>query len=268
MHIDRYLERIRARSVDSASLDALRRLHRCHLWTVPFENIDVALGRPIDLSLPALYDKIVRRGRGGFCYELNGLFAWALEQLGFRVSRLAGRVFTDGAPGPPFDHLLLLVELGERWVADVGFGDSFVDPLPLHGSGRARSRFNRAYRLEPSGGEWILWRIARGDAWTPQYSFSLEPHALEEFAPMCHYHQTSPASVFTRKTVCSLATPSGRRTVTNSRLITTDRGRRVERDISGSDEYLAVLREWFGISLPESRDVHKLMGGHGLSKPV
>lgn len=261
MQIDRYLERIRARGVAGPSLDALTRLHRCHLLTVPFENFDITLGRPIDLALPALYDKIVRRRRGGFCYELNGLFAWALEQLGFRVTRLAGRVFKEGEPGPPFDHLLLLVELDQRWIADVGFGDSFVEPLPLDGAGAVRPEQDAGYRVESAGREWVLWRRAPDGSWVAQYSFTLAPHDLDEFTAMCAYHQTSEASTFTRKTVCSLATPTGRRTITNNRLITTDHLRREERDVPSAQEYVALLRTWFGISLPAGTNVHALMRG-------
>lgn len=259
MHIDRYLNRIGVRGADDASLAALIELHRRHLWAVPFENLDIALGRPIDLTLQSLYDKVVGHRRGGFCYELNGLFAWALEQLGFRVSHLAGRVFHDSRPGPPFDHLLLLVELDEPWVADVGFGDSFVDPLRLDARGVVCAQINGGYRLESSGEEWILWRSAPDGTWGPQYSFTLAPRELDEFAGMCRHHQTSPESPFTQKTVCSLATPSGRRTLTNGRLITTDGARREERDITSGFEYMDLLRTAFGIVLPDGTDARELM---------
>jgi arylamine N-acetyltransferase len=99
------------------------------MLTVPFENLDIPLGHPIVLSLPSFYDKIVRRRRGGFCYELNGLFGWLLEQLGFAVLMLSALVFHGVPPGPEFDHLVLLIEMEERLIADVGFGDSFLEPL-------------------------------------------------------------------------------------------------------------------------------------------
>jgi N-hydroxyarylamine O-acetyltransferase len=126
MEVDEYLERISYSGSREPGVETLRQLHRAHMLSVPFENLDILLGYPIELSLPSLYDKIVRRRRGGFCYELNGLFGWLLEQLGFKIAMLSVRVFNGAKPGPEFDHLILLVELDEHMVADVGFGDSFL----------------------------------------------------------------------------------------------------------------------------------------------
>ncbi len=262
MDVHEYLDRLRIREAGSRSPAVLAHLQRQHLWTIPFENLDISLGRVIELDLAAMYDKVVRRGRGGFCYELNGLFAWALEELGFRVSRLSGRVFHGGRPGPAFDHLLLLVELDEAWIADVGFGDSFVDPLPLDDRGTVHVQHGQRYRLEASGDGWILWRGVHDGVWEPQYSFTVVPHQLGDFAVMCRYHQTSPESPFTGRTVCSLATPSGRRTLTNNRFIITDGSRREEREIVSPDEYRELLATFFGILLPEGTDVRRLMGLH------
>jgi len=114
MDTDAYLERIGYTGAREPTAGLIRRLHRAHMLAVPFENLDIQLGRPIELSVPAFYDKIVRRRRGGFCYELNGLFGWLLQQLGIGVTLLSGRVYHQGEPGPDFEHALLLVEAGER----------------------------------------------------------------------------------------------------------------------------------------------------------
>ncbi|MFN8483386.1 MAG: arylamine N-acetyltransferase [Anaerolineae bacterium] len=146
-----YLQRIRytgSRTPDSVTLAAL---HRAHLLAVPFENLDIHLGRPITLDLPSRYAKIVTRRRGGFCYELNGLFAWLLAQLGYDVTLLSAGVYGgDGRPGPEYDHLTLLVRApGDPtpWLADVGFGEGFREPLRLDVAGE-QTRNGRGYRVE------------------------------------------------------------------------------------------------------------------------
>ena len=149
MEINTYLERIGYSGSREPTVETLRQLHRVHMLSVPFENLDIHLGYPIGLSLPSFFDKIVRRRRGGFCYELNGLFGWLLEQLGFKVVMLSVRVFNGTQPGPEFDHLILLIKLEENLIADVGFGDSFLEPLLLDTS-EEDVQFDRSYRLTGS----------------------------------------------------------------------------------------------------------------------
>ncbi len=218
------------------------------MFAVPFENLDIPLGNPIAISLPAFYAKIVARRRGGFCYELNGLFGWLLEQLGFRVTRLSAGVYGDGQPGPEFDHLTLLVETEDRLLADVGFGDSFVEPLRLDGSVAAAGS-GTLYRLTGADSQRVLERQKPGSDWEPQYAFTLQSHHLDEFGPRCHWTQTSPESGFTRKVSCSLATPDGRLTLANRRLITTTGQARTEREVTSMDEYRTLLKTHFGIDV-------------------
>ena len=257
MDIDAYFTRIGYEGSREPTVDTLNQLHRAHLLAVPFENLDIHLGHPIGLSPASFFDKIVRRRRGGFCYELNGLFGWLLEQLGFAVVMLSARVYDGTRPGPEFDHLVLLVEAGEKMIADVGFGDSFLEPLRLdtdvevvqHGS---------AYRLTTSLADQVLERRRDSD-WEPQYVFSLTPRRLMEFSAMCERQQTSPESHFTRQTVCSRATLEGRITLSNSRLITTAGGRRVERDVESVDEYCRLLATHFGMDLADEPRIQRLM---------
>jgi N-hydroxyarylamine O-acetyltransferase len=219
------------------------------MFAVPFENLDIGLGRKILCDENFFLHKIVNEQRGGFCYEMNGAFAALLRTLGFQVTLLSARVSgADGSDGPEYDHMALLVDLGEPWLADVGFGDCFVDPLRLE-PGVEQEQFGRRYRIVASEGGFYLEAYADG-AWKKQYLFTLQPRDLAEFAEMCHYHQTSPDSPFTRKRVCSLATPEGRVTVTGDRLIETRNGVRDERVLQGDAEWRAVLRERFGVNLP------------------
>ena len=265
MEIDAYLQRIEYRGSREPTARTLNELHRAHMFTVPFENLDIRLGHPIILSLPSLYDKIVRRRRGGFCYELNGLFMWLLEQLGFSVVMLSARVFDGPQAGPEFDHLVLLIEGEERLLADVGFGDLFMEPLRF-ADGAQKAQNVGSYRLTGPDSEKVLQRSFASD-WESKYCFSLTPRGLDEFSAMCHYQQTAPESVFTQKVVCSRATPGGRFTLTNNRLITTIGEQSEEHEIAGAEEYRNVLITHFGIELGEGVHLERLMSpGRPLSQ--
>lgn len=244
-----YLDRIGYRGPLSPTAETLRALQVAHLQTVPFENLSIHAGQPILLDDESLFEKVVVRRRGGFCYELNGLFAALLRALGFQVAMIsAGAAKPDGTFGPEFDHMALVVELEERWLADVGFGDSFREPLRLDERSE-QPEGERSFRIdEADGGRLLLLRRnGPGEPWQPQFRFSLQPYEYPDYAGMCRFHQTSPESHFTRRTVCSLATPDGRVTLSGMRLITT-RGRgRQERVVASEEERVALLREMFGV---------------------
>ena len=248
MDIDAYLKRINYYGPRDPGIDTLVRLHKAHLYSVPFENLDIHLGRPIILDEAKIIRKVVEERRGGFCYELNGAFCALLRKLGFEVTMLsAGVIRNDGSFGPPFDHMTLLVQLDDRWLADVGFGDSFCEPLRLDDR-EEQSQSDDVYRIVEDGGRFILQRLERG-SWSPQYRFGLEGHTLADYAEMCLYHQTSPDSTFTQRRTCTRATPQGRVTVTGMRLIETVSGNRREVELEGAGEWRAALREHFGVEL-------------------
>jgi len=244
-----YLARIKYSGGTAPSAETLRALHRAHLFTVPFENLDISLHRPILIDETAILQKIVNLQRGGFCYELNGAFAWLLRALNFQVTLLSARVTkANGDEGPEFDHLTLRVDLDEPWLVDVGFGDSFVEPLLLS-PGLEQIDPAGTFRLAGYADRFRMERAESDSSWKAQYSFSLQSRRLEEFAGMCHYHQTSPASSFTRHCTCSLATPEGRVTLADMKLIVTGRGQRSEKELESEEERLSTLREQFGIRL-------------------
>ena len=249
MDVDLYLRRIGYAGPVTPAADTLRGLQLAHLLAVPFENLSIHAGEPILLDDDSLFDKIVRRRRGGFCYELNGLFAALLRALGFEVSMLsAGVAGDDGGFGPEFDHMALAVGLDRLYLADVGFGDSFREPLLVEERGE-QVQGGEAFRIGAAGGRLVLTRRTGGGHWRPQYRFGLEPHVLADYADMCRYHQTSPASPFTRKRLCSMATPDGRITLSGMTLITTGAGGRDERELRDEREYAGTLREAFGVVL-------------------
>src|SRR6266436_1429478 len=257
MDVQAYLRRIDCQGSLTLGIDLLRSLHRAHLFTVPFENLDIHLGREIVCEESRILHKIVNEKRGGFCYELNGAFAALLRALGFRVTLLSCRVARqDGSYGPEFDHLTLRVDLEESWLADVGFGDCFLEPLRL-GSRLEHEQSGRVYRLTcpmtsaaPTDAVFGLEVMAEG-GWKKEYAFTLQPRELSDFAEMCHYHQTSPESHFTRQRICSLPTPEGRVTLSDKKLIETREGSRQETLLSGDREWRATLFDLFGIVLPE-----------------
>lgn len=250
-----YLRRIDVSGDLEVNASTLQRLHRQHLFHVPFENLDIHLGRPLSLEFPALYEKIVTRRRGGFCYELNGLFAWLLRDLGFEVHLLEARFLERGALGPRFDHMALLVGAGRPWLVDVGFGESFINPLPLD-SEETHDEGGVAYRIVAAGDERsALERRPRGGDWQVQYLFEKRPHELPEFADRCVYHQTSSESHFTQKRLCTMATADGRITLSNLRLIETKADQRSERQLVDDGEWHSTLQALFGVDLAiERRD--------------
>jgi N-hydroxyarylamine O-acetyltransferase len=248
MDVSSYLSRINYSGPRDVSAATLCQLHKAHLLAVPFENLDNHLGRRIVLDDEKVVHKIVEERRGGICYELNGAFCALLRALGFEASMLSAGVARDeGGFDPPFDHLALLVRLEVRWLADVGFGDSFREPLLLDDRGE-QVQGEDAYRLTDADGYVIVER-RKGDEWKPEYRFTLEPHEYSDFADMCHYHQTSPESIFTRRRACSRATEDGRITVSEMRLIITAHGEKQERELVSQDEWKAALREHFGVEL-------------------
>jgi N-hydroxyarylamine O-acetyltransferase len=248
LNVRAYLERINYRGPLTPSAEALRALQVAHLLAVPFENLSIHAAQPIVLETEALFRKIVEERRGGFCYEANGLFAALLRELGFEVRMLsAGVASGEGGFGPDFDHMALMVDLEERWLVDVGFGDSFLEPLLLDERGE-QAQGGRAYRIASEGAHLILMQRDGDGEWKPQYRFTLEPREYADYAEMCRYHQTSPQSHFTRGRICSLATPEGRVTLSEMRLIeTTLEGERRERTLPNEEEYSVALRERFGI---------------------
>lgn len=249
MNVDAYLLRINYHGSLEPTAETLRALQVAHLRTVPFENLSIHASEPIVLEENALFTKIVDRRRGGFCYEANGLFAALLRALGFEVAMLAAGVAKkEGGFGPTFDHMTLMVTLAERWLVDVGFGDSFLEPLLLDARVE-QVQGTSAFRIVDDDDHLILMRRNQDADWQPQYRFTLEPHTFADYEETCHFHQTSPDSHFTKGRICSRATEDGRVSLSEMRLITTKGPdqHRDERTLKDQEEYDRVLRDQFGI---------------------
>jgi N-hydroxyarylamine O-acetyltransferase len=256
LDVPAYLGRLGYAGALAPTASTLGALQLAHLYAVPFENLDIHLGRPLRLERPALFDKIVARRRGGFCYELNGLFAALLEALGFSVTYLSARVANgDGTFGPEFDHLALLVEPapGERWLADVGFGDGFLQPLRL-APGLEHLQGQWTYGLDERDGGYQLWRRDAAGVVEPQYAFILQPRRFPaDYAAMCVWQATAPESHFVQHRLCTLATPAGWLTLSDRRWIVTEGGQRHETAIDEAEFWRRVQTD-FGMPLtPEGQ---------------
>jgi N-hydroxyarylamine O-acetyltransferase len=247
-----YLNRVGITAPAVGDAAGLRMLHRAHQLTVPFENLSIHLGEPISLDERDLIDKIVRRRRGGFCYELNGAFALLLEALGAQVSRVAARVYGEAGLGPPFDHLTLIVRPADGsgpWLADVGFGSHSDYPLLLDAADHQDDPAGRFRLAEADAGDIDVLKDGR-----PQYRIEIRERSLADCVPTCWWQQTSPQSHFTRSTICSRLTPAGRVSISGRMLIQTQGGTRTEHRLDTDDLLLAAYRDHFGIVLSRVPD--------------
>jgi N-hydroxyarylamine O-acetyltransferase len=253
MDVAAYLKRITYNGSTTPTLETLQGLHRAHLRAVPFENLDIHLGRAIVLDPTGFYRKIVEERRGGFCYEMNGLFAALLQNLSFQVTLLsAGVGRKDGSFGPEFDHLALLVELDQPYLVDVGFGDGFREPLRLELEVE-QVQNGRAYRFIQAAQRWTLQEQTPEKLWENQYSFSFQPRQLADFAGMCQFHQTSPDSSFPRRPVCVITTPTGKVQLIQNQLAIQNGTERQERVLAGPAEYISAGQQYFGLELARYR---------------
>jgi N-hydroxyarylamine O-acetyltransferase len=252
LELSAYLHRIQFDGSVRPDLATLRAIHRAHQYAIPFENLDVQLRRPVALDPEANYHKIVRRRRGGWCYEMNGVMGWALKQMGFEVMRMSAGVMRVRAGDAQLgNHLCLLVSLDEPYLVDVGFGGSLAEPLPL----RATEREDRPYRLglsEPGDGYWRFAEIAHGDGDAFSFDFRVAPADEGLLARKCQFLQTDPASPFTQNLVVQRRTADTHHSL-RGRVLTVIHATRVDKKLLNSaDELVATLRDSFDLDIPEA----------------
>ncbi len=244
-----YLQRI---GLEPFSKPGLVELHRAHLFSIPFENLDIHLGRAVSIQQEDIFRKLVQQRRGGFCYEHNGLFRWALQQLGYTAHLVQGQVYSTERKeyGPPFDHVAVWVETPDGpFLADVGFGNAPLVPMPVRDGAEEEGTSGR-YRLEflPKGQYRISHR--EGREWVPDYIFDGQPRRVEECEPMALYHQTSQESPFTQKRLISLPKPEGGRvTISGNELIIKGDNGPSKVELEGEDSFREALSAHFGVVL-------------------
>lgn len=242
-----YLSRIGVAAASEPDHRMLVRLQRAHLLAVPFENLDIHWKHPIVLDTEKFYAKVVGRKRGGFCYELNGLFNELLSDLGFRTRLVSARVFNGEEYGPEFDHAAIIVTVGsDEYLTDVGFGAFSAEPL----------RLEFDIEQEDENGTFLIRERADGNlevmkrealVWRSEYIFKDVARDLAEFAAMCDFQQYSPESHFTKSKLCSIMTETGRKTLTDKSFITTINGNKNEEPFDSEERFYEILYREFGI---------------------
>jgi N-hydroxyarylamine O-acetyltransferase len=251
MQIDEYLERIRYCGPLRPDLATLTALHRAHLRAIPYENLDVQLGRPVTIERPQIFEKIVRNRRGGWCYEMNGLFGWALAELGFCMTRSAGAVMREAAGDESVgNHLVLKVELEEGlYLADVGFGEGPQDPIRVTPGSFTSNGFDFALSLQDEGW-WRMHNHKAGGA--ASFDFNLTPADESLLANKCDWLQTSEQSIFVQNATCQRHTENGLYILRGRVLrVLTPQGH-TDRLVADAGEYVALLDELFDLQLPDA----------------
>ncbi len=246
-----YFDRIGYRGPRAPTLQTLEEIHFAHAQWIPFENLDVLLGRPIRLDLASLQAKLVHGRRGGYCFEQNELLAVALERLGFSVTRLCGRVRL-GAAGDvrPRSHMVLQVHLdGQAWLADVGFGSAgLLKPVRM-ASGELSRQFAWSYRVVREGELWVLQFLQAGE-WLDLYAFTLEPQYPIDYEVANYFTSTHPRSIFLKMLLVQRPGPEVRQVLRDRELTITRGEETVIRPIESDDELLALLANTFGLHFP------------------
>lgn len=246
MDVDRYLARIGYHEVVSIDFETLERLQRAHMTAVPFENLDVYNAQPVSVDATSAYEKVVERGRGGWCFELNGAFAVLLEALGFAVTRLGAAVLLSG-PTEIVDHLCLEVTLDEPYLVDVGFGDSFVRPLALNRRG-PQDGLSGTFELLDSPQGTTLTRLDEDEVPAAQYRFSRVGRQQGDFETASRTLQEDKALSWHRRAFATRLIEGGpdRVTLVGNRLKVW-RGAELSEVTVDDDAWATTLAEWFGL---------------------
>ena len=249
MNVKEYLDRIEIEPTEiKINLETLKLLQEKHLLTVPFENLDIHWQRPIILDPKNFYEKIVDQKRGGFCYELNGLFNELLNEIGFPSKIISAKVMQrDGNFGAEYDHLAVLTKIGEEeFLVDVGFGDFIVEPLKFVLDVEQIDE-NGIFLIRKFDDDYFEVFKKDGENWNSEYIFKDLARNLTEFTGMCNFHQTSPESHFTHGKLCSLMLENGRKTLTDKMFIETKDVERKETQVNSDNDFNEILFREFGI---------------------
>ncbi|WP_116138589.1 arylamine N-acetyltransferase family protein [Trinickia diaoshuihuensis] len=255
MHADNfslaeYLDRIDFTGTPKADFDTVARMMRRQLFSVPFENLDVQAGKIVSLVPEEIVEKIVGRKRGGYCYEVNGLFAMALESLGIDYQFVAARPMFYPARRPR-THMGLVLSLGgERWLCDLGFGSYGIRaPMSLSALDVEVAQDDDTFKLSLGEDGFYLLQAKVDGQWTNQYAFDLSPQEWIDFAPANYLNSTHPDAIFVRMTVAVLMTETGRKILGGDSFKIVSHGRTEKRTVT-SNELPEILAREFGLTMP------------------
>jgi N-hydroxyarylamine O-acetyltransferase len=253
MNKDRYFSRIKYNGSLNPTLEVLSRLQEAHLLSVPFENLDIHYGVPIELDINKIYKKIILQHRGGFCYELNGLFYELLFTLGFNVKRISARVFDKGnGYGPEYDHLAIIAVFdGIEYLSDVGFGEFCFSPLKLETETMQNDK-RGDFIIQKFETDYYLVSKSENGTLLPQYCFETTARELNEFNEMCIYHQTSPQSHFTQNVLITRPTQEGRITLSRNTLKVKSADSINETPIENEYAFRGMLWKYFSFKIEKN----------------
>jgi N-hydroxyarylamine O-acetyltransferase len=262
LKLDSYFQRIGFRSKPGPDLDTLRALHLLHPCAIPFENLSTLIGEPVRLELDALEDKLIKRRRGGYCFEQNTLFQAVLESIGFEVLPLAARVVWNQERGPvnPRTHMALLVDVdGAPYLCDVGFGGATLTAPLAFAPGVVQQTPHEPFRIEQSGRDYAL-AVNLGSQWRTAYEFDLQPQRAIDYEAMNYFVETHPSSHFRHVLMAGRPDPEGRYALGGTVLSRYRTGSPMERRTLTSAEALAeTLENAFGISLPTGPELRSVL---------
>ena len=252
MNIKKYAERINYPGELKPSLEVLCNLQKAHLLSVPFENLDIHYGNPIELDINKIFKKIILNRRGGFCYELNGLFFELLNSIGFKTKRISAKVFDEGKGyGPEYDHLAVIVTLDDiEYLTDVGFGEFTFGPLQLE-LGEIQNDERGNFVIDKTDGGYLKVSKVENGKSKPEYIFKNVHRNFTEFKEMCNYHQTNSESHFTKQRMISIPTKEGRITLTDKNLKITVDDSIKETKLKNKDEFAKALLDYFNIVIKQ-----------------
>lgn len=260
MIIKEYTNRIGFHKKICIDEETLIGLHDHHVCSVPFEDLDIHLNKPLSLAPDALFEKVVRERRGGFCYELNTLFCALLKQIGFECRIVSARTYQEeDVLSVPFDHMSLLVYLDDIWLVDVGYGNLFIEPIRLQENVvvEGHSKHFRINMLDDS--VCLLSESIDGKNFTKRYQFETTARSVDEFQEQCLFKQQSPDSYFVKNLICTLPTETGRKTILNNQFSFKTKESKSETTIESSSMLDALLKEKFDIDLGNALNLEKLL---------
>jgi N-hydroxyarylamine O-acetyltransferase len=252
LNLERFFVRIGYQGQPACDATTLKAVHRAFAINVPYEALDIQLGKRMARDVAEAYAKIVDEGRGGWCYEANGLLAWAYESLGFKVTRLCGGVMReklgDWSLG---NHLVLLVTCeGQTWLADVGFGDGLIEPVLLREGPFETGIFT--CRLEDLGQGW--WRYhndPRGAS--PSFDFNTNQTDKTLLDQRASWLETDPKSPFVLNAVAQIWTPSSQKTLRGRVFSVAKTDETAKELVVSQARYHQILRDHFGIRIEEGQ---------------
>ena len=256
INLDEYFKRINYSGNTDATEETLNDVHICHSLNIPFENLDVFYGKLPLLDEETLHNKIVNNQRGGYCFEMNGIFSFVLQRMGFKVTNLLARVTIDGINFTSKTHQAILVDTGSnKWIADVGFGNNgMIAPLLLV-EGSNQKQFAHVYRIikEQRFGGYLLQKKA-GDTFNSLYAFTLDECYPEDFAMSNYYTATFPESFFTKIRMCTIPTKDGRITLTDAHFKVVKNGDISETAIKNEEAFGLYLKKYFRLDLDRIKE--------------